>query len=233
MPSRRPSPVPPRVAWRAVVLVGTAVLAAPTVQAQSAPATTRTPIYTCTDAQGRLLSSDRPIPECSDRAQRELGPSGTVRRVIEPPPTPEQRERLAAQQRAQAEAAARAAEQQRREQLLLMRYPDEAAHQRAREASLAQLQASLQAAQQQLQRLDNEAQRLQQEMEFYRKDPTRAPAALKRRLADNATQRQQQQQYIDDLQREHARVVQRFDDELATLRRLWAAPPTDALAPAR
>ena len=29
-------------------------------------------IYTCTDAKGRKLTSDRPIPECHDREQRVL-----------------------------------------------------------------------------------------------------------------------------------------------------------------
>lgn len=209
-----------------------ALLGAAAAPLWAQPAAVRTPIYTCIDAQGRLLSSDRPIPECRDRVQRELGPGGTVRRVIEPPPTPEERARLEAAQRAQAEAAARAADEQRREQLLLMRYPNEAAHQRAREAALAQLQASVEAGQQRLQHLDEEARRLQEEMEFYRKDPARAPAALKRRLADNAGQRQQQIQYLADLERERTRIDARFDAELATLRRLWAAAPERGREPA-
>lgn len=202
--------------------------------AQSAPPA-GAPIYTCIDAQGRLLSSDRPIPECRDRVQRELSPSGTVRRVLEPQPSPEERARQQAQPRAQADAGQRAADELRREQLLLMRYPSPAAHQRAREAALQQVQASLQVAQQRLQHLDDEARRLQEELEFYRKDPSRAPPTLKRRLADNAHQRQLQQQYLDNLQRERTRIEERFDAELATLRRLWsaAAPPPAPVEPAR
>ena len=41
-------------------------------------------IFTCTDARGRTLTADRPIPDCSDRTQRELGPSGVLRRTLEP-----------------------------------------------------------------------------------------------------------------------------------------------------
>eukprot|EP01036_Dinobryon_divergens_P002704 gene2704-3549_t len=41
-------------------------------------------IFTCTDARGRTLTADRPIAECSDREQRELNPSGSVRRKVEP-----------------------------------------------------------------------------------------------------------------------------------------------------
>ena len=33
-------------------------------------------IYTCTDANGRKLTSDRPIPACLDREQNVLNPQG-------------------------------------------------------------------------------------------------------------------------------------------------------------
>ncbi|TSE18666.1 hypothetical protein Talka_01957 [Tepidimonas alkaliphilus] len=181
-------------------------------------------IYTCIDAQGRLLSSDRPIPECRDRVQRELGPSGAVRRVLEPPPSAEERARAEAQQRAQAEAAARAAEAQRREQALLMRYPTPAAHQRAREAALAPVQASLQLAQQRLQQLEEEQRQLQQELERSRAASSQPPASVQRRLDDVRAQREVQRRFVADLERERARIDERFDAELAVLRRLWATP---------
>ena len=60
------------------------------VAAQAAPANTQS-IYTCVDKQGRKLTSDRPIPECIDREQRELSPTGTVRRVIGPTLTEHER----------------------------------------------------------------------------------------------------------------------------------------------
>ena len=41
-------------------------------------------IYTCVDRNGRRLTADRPIPECLDREQRELSPSGMTRRQIGP-----------------------------------------------------------------------------------------------------------------------------------------------------
>lgn len=56
-------------------------------------------IYVCVDAKGRKLTSDRPIPECIDREQRELGPSGSVRRTIAPTLTAQERSLLEAQQR--------------------------------------------------------------------------------------------------------------------------------------
>ena len=41
-------------------------------------------IYSCVDAYGRRLTSDRPILSCIDREQRELNRSGGTRRVIPP-----------------------------------------------------------------------------------------------------------------------------------------------------
>ena len=41
-------------------------------------------VYTCVDAKGRKLTSDRPIYECADRTQQEMTTTGTVKRVIGP-----------------------------------------------------------------------------------------------------------------------------------------------------
>ena len=62
-------------------------------------------IYTCVDAQGRRLTSDRPIRACIDREQKVLNPSGTVRRVM--PPSLTAAERAAAEARERQAAAER------------------------------------------------------------------------------------------------------------------------------
>jgi hypothetical protein len=41
-------------------------------------------VYTCIDAKGRKLTADRPIPECTDREQKILNPSGTVKAKVGP-----------------------------------------------------------------------------------------------------------------------------------------------------
>ena len=83
--------------WAAAALLA---LAVPHAGAQSSAGG----IYTCVDAQGRRLTSDRPIMACNDREQRELSRSGTVVRVIGPTLTPKEREAEEARQR-QAEKA--------------------------------------------------------------------------------------------------------------------------------
>ena len=93
-------------------------------------------IYSCVDKNGRRLTSDRPIPECIDREQRELSPSGTVRRQIGPSLTEQERSAQEAQQRKEAEARAREVEERRRERVLTTRYPDKAAHDVERAAAI-------------------------------------------------------------------------------------------------
>ena len=61
------------------------LLGVPALSAVGAPGGALT--YTCVDSKGNKRSSDRPIPECSDREQRVLNKDGSLRRVI--PPTPE------------------------------------------------------------------------------------------------------------------------------------------------
>ena len=95
MVSRKDDPLKNRV-WKYGVGGLLAGLCA-AVAAQTSPGALS--IYTCVDKQGRKLTSDRPIPECIDREQRELGPSGTLRRVIGPTLTQQEREALEVQRR--------------------------------------------------------------------------------------------------------------------------------------
>lgn len=96
-------------------------------------------IYTCVDRNGRRITADRPIPECIDREQKELGPSGTVRRQIGPTLTEVERAEIEQQRRREAEERNRQTEERRRERALVARYPDKAAHDAERAAAIAQI----------------------------------------------------------------------------------------------
>jgi vacuolar-type H+-ATPase subunit I/STV1 len=178
-------------------------------------------IFTCTDAQGRRLTSDRIIPQCLDREQYELNPSGTVRRVIPPSLTAEERARAEARQRAEAEVRQKEAEERRRNQVMLIRFPNEAAHQRAREDALRPVHAVIAAVVTREADLDKQRQEILAEMEFYLRDPSRAPAWLQHRQATNQQQIASQRTFREDQEREISRINQRFDEELALLQRLW------------
>ncbi len=192
-------------------------------------------IYTCVDRNGRRLTADRPIPECLDREQRELSPSGTTRRQIGPSLTEIERTALEAQRRKEAEERARLVEERRRERVLVARYPDKAAHDVERAAAIQLVDDVTATAEKRIAELQAERKKLDVEMEFYKKDPNKAPMTLRRKMAENEEIVAEQQRFIAGQDQEKRRVHARFDTELAQLRKLWDAqrsPPVIATTPA-
>lgn len=188
-------------------------------------------IYTCIDSKGRKLTSDRPIPECLDREQNVLNPSGTVRAKVGPALTSQERADIEAREKQQAEIRAQQAEEKRRERALLMRYPAREVHDRERAASFAQVAAVAQAAHKRIDELVLERRKLDQEMEFYKKDPSRAPPSLRRQFDDIEQGILVQKRFIGEQEHELKRISQRFEEELERLKPLWAAQ-AGARAPA-
>lgn len=181
-------------------------------------------IYSCVDGQGRTITADRPIASCTDRVQRELNPSGTVRRQVDPSYTAEEKAQIEARERQTAEAAAKASEARRRDRALLSRYPNFQAHEQERASALAQIDEVIKAARKRLGELAQQRQTADAEMEFYVKDPSRAPETLKRLRADIDASSAIQQRFIADQEADKKRVAQRFDDELVRLKPLWKTP---------
>jgi hypothetical protein len=199
------------LAWGMLGLVGT-------VSAQNAPVQG---IYTCVDAQGRKLTSDRPIPECNDREQKLLNPSGTVKQKIGPTLTAAERNAQEAKEKQELEERNRLSEEHRRDKALLSRYPNRAAHDKERNEALAQISAVSNAASTRMAELAAQRKKLDDEMEFYKKNPNKAPEYLRRQLEENAQSAAVQKRFIADQDEEVRRVNGRFDDELVRLRQLW------------
>ena len=179
-------------------------------------------IYTCVDAKGRALTADRPIAECIDRPQRELTPSGVLKRQLGPTLTEQEQAALEEKDRRQAEKRAREADEKRRDRALLQRYPARAPHEQARAAALVQVDEVIKVSNKRRAELLEQRKLIANDFEFYVKEPLRAPAALKRGLEENEKNLAGQQKFIADQEQEKKRVNQRFDAELARLTQLWA-----------
>lgn len=186
-------------------------------------------IYSCVDANNKRLTSDRPIPECTAREQRMLNADGSTKKVV--PPTMTADERVEAEARERERAARRAAEVDavRRDRNLRMRYPNEAAHQKARIAALDDFKRTLQLSEKRLEALAMEKKPLLEEAEFYvgRSMPTR----LKQQLDGIDAAAEAQRALIQNQQAETQRINATFDVELARLRKLWAGAPPGSLGP--
>ena len=96
-------------------------------------------VYTCVDAKGRKLTADRPIPECTDREQKVLSPSGTVKARVGPNLTAQERSEVEQKARQEQEERNRVLDEKRRDRALLMRYPNKAVHDQERQQALAQI----------------------------------------------------------------------------------------------
>ena len=187
-----------------------------------AQAPARPQIYTCVDAKGRNLTSDRPIAECVDREQKILNPSGTVKAKVGPTLTAQERSELEAKEKAELEERARLNEEKRRDRALLVRYPNKAVHDKERTLALAQIEVVRQAAVNRVGQLQQQRTDVLAEMEFYKKDPSKAPPWVRRQLDEANSSLAVQARFIADQDAELKRVNARFDEELSRLKPLWA-----------
>jgi hypothetical protein len=202
-----------------LVTVGDVVLVA---QAQPALPSNPAGIYTCIDARGRKLTADRPIVECLDREQKILNPSGTVKAKVGPSLTAQERADQEARQKAAFEEQARISEEKRRDRALLTRYPSRAVHDEERAQALTQIGVVRQAALHRVEELMRQRTAINDEMEFYKKDPSKAPPAVRRQVDELAQSLAIQGRFIADQDAEIKRVNARFDEELLRLKQLWA-----------
>jgi hypothetical protein len=219
---------PPRRAWLA--LAG-AALALPAgvawAQALSGLPASSAGIYTCVDDQGRKLTSDRPIPACTGKEQRVLNRDGSLRRIVPPIMTAEERaEREAAERRAELQRAA-LADAVRRDRNLVSRFPNEAAHHKAREAALDAVRSAMKATEQRSAELAAARKPLDDEAEFYKGKAI--PMRLKQQIDANDAAVEAQKTAVSNQQAEMVRINKLYDEELGRLRRLWAGAPAGSV----
>jgi len=197
-------------------------------------------IYSCVDPSGKRITSDRPIASCNDREQRELNADGSVKRIVPPTMTADERSDAEAREREATAERAMRVEALRRDRNLLARFPNEAAHYKAREAALEDTRKSVKISETRLALLASERKPLVDEAEFYVGKPL--PTKLRTQLDANDAATDAQRTLIQNQQAEIIRVNALYDAELQRLRKLWggaqpgtlgsAGPPAPAPAPA-
>jgi hypothetical protein len=194
----------------------TAIVLISSAQAQTPAATPK--IYSCVGADGKAYKSDKLNPECLDTGQKELNADGSSRRIVPRRKTPdEEAEEAEKQRQLERDQKARQAEV-RADQLLLTRYPNQAAHDKARKEALDSAQGSIANAQARLKLLEVDQKKLADESEFYvGKAP---PAKLKNAVDANDAARAAQASIIADRQQEIGRINKLFDDQLEHLKKL-------------
>lgn len=175
-------------------------------------------LYVCTTKAGKTITSDRPPPECADRAIRELRSDGSTRRVIEPPLTDEQKvqRELDRKKRLQEEDIAR--EQLRKDKALLEAYGSEAEIDDARDRQLAQRHQMIEVAGKRLQGHQEWRRKLDDEKEFYAK--RELPDKLRRAYESNDSLVRSEEKIISALRADIVRINERFDEDRRRFREL-------------
>ncbi len=177
-------------------------------------------VFTCINAAGRALTSDRLIGDCMDREQRVLARDGTLLRIVPPSLTADERaEKEAREKKLAAERDARS-EAVRRDRNLMQRFPNAAAHQKAREQALEVTQFAITQSEARLADLERERKPLMDESEFYKGKSL--PGKLKGQLDANDAATSAQKELLVQQKAELERASKLYDVELAHLKKLWA-----------
>jgi hypothetical protein len=211
-------------------LLGCALLVLSGLSCAQAKMPSNEQVFTCVNAAGRALTSDRLIGECMDREQRVLSRDGTLLRIVPPTLTADERaEKEARERKAAAEREARS-EAVRRDRNLIQRFPNVAAHQKAREQALEVTQFAITQSEARLADLERERKPLTEETEFYKGKAL--PGKLKGQLDANDAATAAQKELLVQQKAELERASKLYDVELAHLKKLWAgAPPGSLPAP--
>ena len=222
------SGLPAFATWRLAACgsAALALLSVPPAAVGQAPAGSGQ-IYTCTDATGKKITSDRPIADCNAREQRVLNADGSVKRIMPPTLTTDERTELEAREREATAERARKQEAIRRDRNLLARFPDEAAHRKARAAALDDVRKALRLSEERIAMLAAERKPLLDEAEFYAGKPL--PGKLKAQLDANDASTEAQRTLAQNQQLEVVRINKLYDVELERVKKLWAGAQPGSL----
>jgi len=171
----------------------------------------QTRIYTCKDASGKTLTSDRPLQECQGREQRILGKDGTVVQKIDAPLTDEQKAERAAEEKKKKAEDDRKREQLRKDKALLNTYENVDDIESKRQRALQQVEREARESEKRMTLLRKNAADNAADAEFYKKKPR--PPDLKRRMDENEAALRAEQLLLQSKRDEVTQVNLKFDDD--------------------
>ena len=215
--------------------VGPLLLAAVAIalpQAARAAETSGRAIIQC-EMNGKKVTSDRPIPECANKEQRELNPDGSLKRIIPPTPTADELTAKEQQELADKLQAAARSDAVRRDRNLMQRFPDEAAHGKAREKALGELRIAGKIYADRIAELLIDRKKLEDDKYFYKNERVNKPlpTQLQQKLDANDASLEAQKSLAQNQVEETDRITRLYDAELARLRKLWSGAQPGSLGP--
>ncbi len=171
----------------------------------------QTRIYTCKDANGKTITSDRPLPECQGREGRVLSGQGATVKKIEAPLTPEQQAARDIEDQKKRQEDELRREQARRDKALLNTYAGVDDIESKRQRALAQVEREARESERRISLLERQASENRAEAEFYKKK--QMPADLKRKLDENEAALKAEKHLLASKKSEVAQVNVKFDED--------------------
>jgi hypothetical protein len=115
----------------------------------------------------------------------------------------------------------------------MQRFPDEAAHRKAREKALDDGRLSAKNSGTRIAMLLEERKKLDEEKEFYENERVKKPlpTMLKQKIDANEAALEAQRSVSQNAQAELARINSNYDAELLRLKKLWGGAPAGSLGP--
>ena len=179
-------------------------------------------IFRCVNAQGKLLSSDRPIPECANRAVKVYKNNGNFKTEIPAPLTAEEKKRLELEAEKKRVQQLADDEVKREERYLLAHYQDEGDIQTARKRAVDALVEKKRLANEQMQGLSQLLSSLQLELNNAANSTksSKESDSMRHRANDLTSSISNSRSAINFYDQEIARTNLEFDQTLERYRRV-------------
>jgi len=176
-------------------------------------------IFRCTNAEGKLVTSDRPIPECANRTVKVYKNNGYFKKEIAPPMSAEEKKRLELEAEKRKAQQLADEERKREERYLQAHYESEADIQVARKRATDALLEKKRLANEQLQGLNQIIFGLQLELKNTKK-PSKEFDSMRQRADDLTSSINKSQNAITFYDQEIARTNQEYDQTLQRYRQV-------------
>jgi hypothetical protein len=175
-------------------------------------------IFSCKDEAGRVITSDRPIPECSRRDIRVLRQDGLAKGVIPAPLTDDQRKQRDADLEIKRQKDNQERERLSRDRALVAAYPDIAALEVQRKRQIQDVQVEIEAAKKRILLKEPDLKEARAELEFYR--GKKVPGNVNHKIALAASAILVEDELIRAKQQEMLTVNSKFDADAKRLREI-------------
>lgn len=177
----------------------------------------RADIYRCTNAEGKVVTSDRPISECASRGMKVYSNAGRFKNNIAPPLSAEEKQKLASEAERKKREQLEEQERKKEERYLLAHYQSEADVEAARKRAVDSLIDKKRLANEQLEGLSQLIQALQNELKGSKKT-TQEFESIRQRADDLSTNINNTRKAIAFYDQEIARTNQDYEETLKRYR---------------